>query len=79
MLYTTIAEYDTAITNTQDAISRIITQGESYKIGTPGGSRETTEIKLRSLREHLALLMRERNSLSDPSGVNDYTSAVPGW
>lgn len=66
MLYDTLDEYDEAIAETQLAISRIKKIGQQHANNSGGTSRDTTEVELKSLREELAVLKRQRDDL-DPN------------
>jgi len=65
MLYDTVAEYNDEIRATRRAISRVLLIGQSHKDNAGGVGIDTTEERLASLREHLALLIQERNSLEN--------------
>lgn len=63
MLYTTEAEYITAISDTKVAISRALNIGHTHLNRSGGSERSTTEESLTNLRKHLALLQREYATL----------------
>ena len=69
MMYDTVAEYDTAIEQTQAAIARQLQIGAEHSNNSGGSSRSTREIDLTQLRNHLSSLKRERALLNgDRSG-----------
>lgn len=77
MIYETLEEYTTAITQTRQAIARIIQIGQSHENSSGATSRKTTEIELSALREHLALLQDEKAQMYGASSILSRRSA--GW
>jgi len=63
MLYNSVKEHNEEIRATRRAIRRVLLIGRSHQDNAGGVGIDTTEERLASLREHLALLIYERNSL----------------
>lgn len=77
MLYSTVAEYETAITQTQTAISRVLQIGQDHSNESNAGKRSTSEVDLSALRDHLALLTGEKAALEGTGGFGFTMTA--GW
>ena len=68
MLYSSMSEYEAAISETQAAISRCLTAGQGRTVGTGSANRSTTEVELSALRSHLQLLRQEKQCLEESGG-----------
>ena len=77
MIYSTIPEYETAIQETQSAISRIILTGTERESDSGGGKRRTIEIELNDLKNHLRDLQAELAALTGTGGRGSLWT--PGW
>ncbi len=77
MMYSTVAEYETAILETQSAISRIILAGIERESDSGGGKRRTIEIELEDLKRHLKDLQAELAALNGTGGHGSLWT--PGW
>jgi len=74
MLYTTLAQYDTAIARKIAQIERMETIGQSYSDSTSGNSRSVTEADIEKAYKQLERLQRERNMLQTDN--EDYGTPI---
>ena len=77
MMYSTVADYETAISQTQDAIARILLVGIEHENDSGGGRRRHKEIELEDLRSHLNLLQAEKAAIEGTGGFG--IRFTPGW
>ena len=77
MLYSTVAEYETAILETQQAISRIKLAGFERESDSGGGKHRVQEAELNDLLNHLRDLQKEKEALDGTGGHG--ILFTPGW
>ena len=75
LMYATVAEYETAIAETQAAISRVLQIGQENGNSSGGSSRQMKDADLKTLREHLSLLQKQKAALSGGGGL----VFTPNW
>jgi hypothetical protein len=76
MLYRTISEYQAAIANTQQAITRLLLIGEENENNSGGSSRKMRDTDLKKLESFLSRLQKELDNLN---GRNRGLTFTPGW
>lgn len=68
-LYTTLEQYDKAISQTQSALERVLMLGQEHENSSGGSIRRVEENTLNKLTDHLSRLQEERATLTGHTGA----------